>query len=261
MKYIPLFLFFSILISAQKIGFVYEVKYKLSTDDSTKPHSETMILDIENEKSIFRTKLDKQADSLALLNKQGMYTFGIEHQFYVKKNINDNSIVKIITHSNNNFALPITEKLDWNILPAQKIIGKHKSQKAETSYGGRKWTAWFAGELSFNDGPYVFHGLPGLIISIEDNRNDYVFTLIQVKKSEDLFDVRLKSTAIDWPKYKNLAKSFYNDPYGLHAMAGKTVTFTDANGEKLDGAELTKNRQEEIKGNNNPVELNQKISY
>ncbi|SEG21610.1 GLPGLI family protein [Halpernia humi] len=261
MKFIPLFLLFSIFCFSQKISFVYDIKYKLSSDESEKPNSETMILDIENTNSVFRQLMDKKSDSLTQNNKNGMFTLGVENQFYVKKNLKDNSIIKIITYLHNNYALPITEKLNWKILTDQKVIGKYKSQKAEVNYGGRKWTAWFTSELSYNDGPYIFNGLPGLILSIEDDKTDYSFNLIQVKKLGDLFDIRLKSIPIDWTKYQNLAKSFYNDPYDLNSKLGKTVTFTDANGKQLDINQLSKNRQKDIIENNNPIELNHKINY
>ncbi|RXM57797.1 GLPGLI family protein [Chryseobacterium sp. CH1] len=41
------------------------------------------------------------------------------------------------------------------------MIGKYKSQKAETNYGGRNWIAWFTTELPFADGPLYFNGLFG----------------------------------------------------------------------------------------------------
>ncbi|WP_317127630.1 GLPGLI family protein, partial [Chryseobacterium sp. CH1] len=45
------------------------------------------------------------------------------------------------------YLLPIDEILNWKITSEQKIIGKYKSQKAETNYGGRNWIAWFTTEL------------------------------------------------------------------------------------------------------------------
>jgi GLPGLI family protein len=60
------------------------------------------------------------------------------------------------------------KKLEWKILPDQQKIGEYKVQKATTSFGGRDWTAWFTTDIPIQDGPYVFYGLPGLIVKIED---------------------------------------------------------------------------------------------
>lgn len=261
MKYIPIFFLFSIICFSQKISFIYDVKYKLNLNDEEKPMSEIMVLDIQNDTSIFREEIDKKSDSLTANNKNGMFTLGVENQFYIKKNLKKNELNKIITYLHNNYVLPINEKLNWKILSEQKTVGNYKCQKAEVNYGDRNWTAWFTTELSFSDGPYIFNGLPGLIISIEDDKNEYSFNLIQVKKLGELFDIRKKDLIIDWTKYQNLAKSYYNDPYDLNSKLGKRVTFTDANGKQLDINVLSKNRQKDIIENNNPIELNHKIVY
>lgn len=44
-----------------------------------------------------------------------------------------------------------------------------------------EWTAWFTTELPISDGPYKFHGLPGLILKIYDKTNTYSFDIISRK--------------------------------------------------------------------------------
>ncbi|WP_262484509.1 GLPGLI family protein [Chryseobacterium scophthalmum] len=143
----------------------------------------------------------------------------------------------------------------------QKTIGKYKVQKAETNYGGRNWVAWFTTELPFSNGPYIFGGLPGLIISIQDTDNHYSFNLTEVKKGGNLFDTRTKTVKIDWKKYETLAKSYYNDPFDLLSKTGRKVTMTDANGNKVDITERIKVMQNYIQEEDNPLELNHKINY
>ena len=57
-------------------------------------------------------------------------------------------------------------------------------KKATTFYGGRQWTAYFAPEIPINDGPYKFHGLPGLILKIHDSKMHYKFRAISFEKEE-----------------------------------------------------------------------------
>lgn len=261
MKYILIFIGISSFCFSQKFSFIYETKYKLNSEKPDDINSGTMILDYKNNSSIFRESQDKKSDSIKLNNGNGMYKMGVENQFYVKKDLSQNKIEKIITYLRTDYLLPIDEKLNWKITPEQKTIGKYKSQKAETNYGGRNWIAWFTTELPFSDGPYIFNGLPGLIISLQDTNNDYSFNLVQIKKGGNLFDVRKKTIKIDWEKYETLAKSYFNDPYDINSKIGKTITFTDPNGNKMDISVKSKEMQSDILQENNPIELNHKIDY
>lgn len=261
MKYTLFFVLISTLSFSQKFSFFYETKYIANTEKPSDINTGTMILDLEDNISIFREMEDKKTDSITLTHGNGMFSMGVEYQFYTKKDLTKNETSKVITYLGNNYQLPIDEKLDWKILSEQKTIGKYNTQKAEVHYGGRNWIAWFTTELPFSDGPYIFRGLPGLIISIQDSNNDYSFKLIQVKKNINLFDARSKNIKIDWTKYESLAQSYYNDPYNLNAKMGMKVTMTDANGDKMDINEMSKNSQKNIADNNNPLELNHKIIY
>lgn len=69
----------------------------------------------------------------------------------------------------------------WKITSEKKMIGEWKTQKAETNFAGRHWLAWFTTDIPVQDGPYKFHGLPGLIVNIEDQTQSHIFTLQAVK--------------------------------------------------------------------------------
>ena len=76
-------------------------------------------------------------------------------------------------------------KFDWKISTDKEKIGEYNTQKATLDFGGRKWTAWFTPDLPFQDGPYKFHGLPGLIVKIEDDGKNYSWELKGNKKVKD----------------------------------------------------------------------------
>lgn len=261
MKFIIFFLGISTFCFSQKISFIYETKYKLNTEKPNDVNSDNMILDLKNNISIFRDSLDKKNDSIKLNNGNGRYNMGVENKFYVKKNLTQKRIEKIITYLGTDYLLPIEEILNWKITSEQKIIGNYKSQKAETNYGGRNWIAWFTSELPFSDGPYIFNGLPGLIVSIQDSNNEYSFNLIEVKKGGNIFDARKKTVKIDWEKYETLAKSYFNDPFDLGSRGWKTATFTDSKGNTMDISLRNKEIQNSILQESNPIELNHKINY
>ncbi len=216
MKYILIFLVISTFCFSQKISFIYETKYKLNLEKPDDFYSDNMILDLKNNISSFRESQDKKSDSIKLNNGNARFKIGVENQFYVKKNL------------------------------TQKIIGKYKSQKAEANYGGRSWITWLTTELPFGDGPYIFNGLPGLIVSVQDSHNEYSFNLIEVKKSGNIFDTRKKTINIDWKKYETLVKAYFNDPYDVMSKVGMTVTFTDPNGKIMDISIKSKKMQNNI---------------
>ncbi len=51
-----------------------------------------------------------------------------------------------------------------------KKVQNYTLQKATTGFGGRNWTAWFCKDIPFNEGPFKFRGLPGLIFEIQDDK-------------------------------------------------------------------------------------------
>lgn len=261
MKFIIFFLGISTFCFPQNISFIYETKCKLNSEKQDDVYSETMILDLKNNVSIFRDSLDKKLDSIKLNNGNGKLKMGVENQFYIKKNLTQKRIEKVITYLGTDYLLPIEEILNWNIISEQKLIGKYKSQKAEINHGGRIWIAWFTAELPFADGPYIFSGLPSLIISIQDSNNQYSFNLIEVRKGGDIFDARKKTVEIDWKKYETLAKSYFNDPFDIKSRGWKTAIFTDPKGNTVDISVKYKEIQNGILQENNPIELNHKINY
>src|SRR5699024_12684561 len=58
-------------------------------------------------------------------------------------------------------------------------------KKARFVFAGRADEAWFTMEVPIADGPYVFRGLPGLIVEIYDTQDHYHFTMLAIEKLEE----------------------------------------------------------------------------
>ena len=65
------------------------------------------------------------------------------------------------------------EPFDWEIGKDTAIILDYPCQKATCTWRGRNYTAWFTENIPISEGPYKFHGLPGLIMKITDEKNHY----------------------------------------------------------------------------------------
>lgn len=72
--------------------------------------------------------------------------------------------------------------LAWEISNETKTYEEYEVQKATTSFAGRDYVAWFTLEIPIADGPYVFSGLPGLIVELYDTEEHYIFSLLSVEK-------------------------------------------------------------------------------
>lgn len=66
---------------------------------------------------------------------------------------------------------------DWKLQPEIDTVIGIPCQLATVKYGGREYQAWYAPSIPLPDGPYVFTGLPGLIVKISDSQGWYTFTI------------------------------------------------------------------------------------
>ncbi|MCH4896604.1 GLPGLI family protein [Marinilabiliaceae bacterium JC040] len=87
----------------------------------------------------------------------------------------------------------------WNIKGEYSKILGYECQKATCKFRGREYTAWFTKNLPINNGPWKFHGLPGLIMKVVDSENHFQFTIVGIRK--------LKDTPISFPKKQYLNTS------------------------------------------------------
>jgi hypothetical protein len=158
----------------------------------------------------------------------------------------------------------IEGKLDWKISPDKMKIEEMECQKASVQYGGRNWIAWFDPNNPIHDGPYIFHGLPGLIVKLNDDQGDFDFNLIKIKKSDknNMFYLR-KGKEINWDAYMKLQNDYYSDPFAEVKSRNIKTKVGDEKGNPINVSfkELTASIQKQMKDQNNPIELNHKIDY
>lgn len=257
---------FSFVFSQNK-NFVYELQFKPNPGQDSIA-TETFVLDINDEKSMFRTLKEKEADSTFHATKRFSFvTTSFKDFKSVSKNLNKKETKKFITNFQKLFTIKIDEELVWIIEKETKKTLGMKAQKATTTYGGRNWVAWFTNDIPLQEGPYVFHGLPGLITEIKDHQNDYIFSLVQIKNSDGKLYEKEKALPISWKQYEKLALDYYSDPTreinGKNSEGTVVMKWVDEQGNDLipNFKEMNEREQKEIRENNNPIELNHKIAY
>ena len=118
-------------------------------------------------------------------------------------------------------ALP---QIKWEIKSEKKKIDKYICQKAIGEFGGRRYIIWFAPELHFNDGPWKFSGLPGLILQARDERNEVIFSFIKLDKNTNpsettasIFGNDLQIIPVKFKQYKKAKMAYEMNPENVFA--------------------------------------------
>ena len=287
-----LWMLLSLSLSAQGTRIMYEYKFvpDLTKKDSTE--TELMYLDIRNNGSKFysRQKFVNDSTRDAYIQKQislGSTNFSYNEgnaskvPYSVTKKYPDYQVNLLAPLGQNRFDISDQKKLDWKILPEKKMIDKFEVQKATTDFGGRSWTAWFSQEFPFQDGPYKFHGLPGLILEMEDATGTHVYKFAGSKKIDEIeknekdsdFSVGGKTVRIgtlaggkplevteeqfikQWKDYKN---DPVKDMRQMVSRPGVKMRVNINGKEMTDPAEMLRNmekyQKEQIKQDNNKIE-------
>ncbi|UFK97861.1 GLPGLI family protein [Kaistella faecalis] len=270
---IPLFLLFCNLSFAQNQRFSYYysfVKDTLNTQEVTK---ELMNLDITKNGSAFYSHDVHVSDSTmtAYFEKQIKTTGSMNVdtrmmsqrkgtvKYRIIKEYPDFKIASVLNIGMDYYKVSDDRKLIWKILPDRQKIGDFNAQKATTEFAGRKWEAWFSSELPFQDGPYKFHGLPGLIIKLQDHTGTHQFELAGISKFTESpenfsgFGGGNKVIEINRLQYRKLYLEDRNDPAKVikQAMAnGAALKFTDQSGNVIPPAQMIKNREQNAKSKN-----------
>ncbi len=141
--------------------------------------------------------------------------YGAMDKYYIDKTKNESIIQK--NAYGDLFLLP-NKKVKWKLSKESKKIGKYNCFKATTRYtidnGGdnvfdKKVVAWYTPEINSNFGPRGYHGLPGLILSLQDDI--YLFTATELKlnqKKEAKISKPTKGKKMSNEEFKNLEKGY-----------------------------------------------------
>ncbi len=266
MKIIYLILFFSYSAYAQTNLFIYDMEAKPKPDDSTYVEHKEFLLENNQKKSVFRTSYEKRSDSLIHTGSFGLgRDKNYEKQIYTIKDLGSGEVYKsFVTTDRKYYLVKIEEPLNWEVQQETFTYTNFKVQKAKVNYGGRSWEAWFTTDVPISDGPYVFKGLPGLIVKIFDTNKEYVFTLKEIKKNanSELY-LRKGGIEMNFATFKKLMMNYYQDPYSEQKARNRPIykEGSDGSAVKYGFYEATKDVQSLVRKYNNPIELNYKNEY
>lgn len=225
------FFFLSLFIfsfgTAQNQRFSYVYQFVPDSTNQADVKSEMMLLEVLPKFSKFYSEVVFKSDStmFAALEKEAAATGSVNVRSDMRKGFVRSTIIKefpdfktfLVTRiGQTKMKVEDERKIDWKILPEKEKIGDFETQKAETEMYGRKWTAWFTTEIPIQDGPYKFHGLPGLIVKIEDETKSHSYILNGIKnlKSAEIKNIDPnKNFVFDFGNAVKISQSEYKKQY------------------------------------------------
>lgn len=246
--------------------------YELDVKKYTKNAKINMVLDITKDEVKFYDYGFIEADSISKRNNINQFYNTQVDQLVVRK---INSFENTEFHDNmfDYFSIHSKDEMFWNIEKETKKSGEYTLQKATTNFGGRFWTAWFCSAIPFQEGPYKFRGLPGLIFELNDQNKDFSYVLVKIKKLNEDFDTKKflethygnQPILVGRKQYNGVKINYYNDPVSEMRKILKTGGNVVFQGEKITSVEeldqKRKSIQASIKSYYIPLELDKEIQY
>ncbi|AJH14161.1 GLPGLI family protein [Myroides odoratimimus] len=212
------------------------VYYQLDDNSTNKKKSGETVLQILDSKSKYFDVVESDAiayNNAALtgeLNKdniaEGLKVFGK----YVYKGVilKDFSTSKVVVNDligGKRFEYEESiPKIEWKIGKEQKEILGYQCTKATAKFRGRDYVVWYTDDLPISDGPFLFTGLPGLILEVRDTKNAYAFIANRIEnKNEEVFlTIHPKVTKTDRGSFRRGDKNDHLDPGA--SLQGKIYT-------------------------------------
>ncbi|SHK56543.1 GLPGLI family protein [Epilithonimonas mollis] len=275
MRYITIvFVLFNVLMFGQNKRFIYEYRFIPDSTNLEDVKTEMMFLDtnsqgskyysytVFNSDSLMKADLEQQLKATGSINVKSDMRKG-DVRYSVTKTYPDYKINLHRKLSMDAYNISDDRKINWKISSEKEKIGSWNAQKAEADFAGRHWTAWFSTEIPIQDGPYKFHGLPGLIVKIEDKTGSHKMELRGVRTISSELDINVfeaKEIAVSTKQFQKVMTEYERDPTkGIRQMqmGGATIIMTGKDG---DSAKFAKEQEERLKNqirkNNNGIELN-----
>lgn len=262
-------LLFSIWGYTQNHTIYYSVKFK--TDSTKNKYQEDItVLDISPKYVKFYAKEYLKTDSInkTIKNNEKIFAYP-EFTNIIKRPINTGKNTEYFSMSPDYYSLASTDVQNWKILNETKTLPNNiRLQKATTRFGKRNWTAWFATEYPISEGPYKFRGLPGLIFELKDDKDNFLFSLLQIINDKTTRDTQnfvetmngTQPIPINHKKFIQLNIDYFHNP--LKGFNSGLIV-VDKNGQpvKINEREATLKYQKHLRKNNNPIDLNNIIHY
>ncbi|WP_299902561.1 GLPGLI family protein [uncultured Aquimarina sp.] len=74
----------------------------------------------------------------------------------------------------------VLPEIQWELTNDRKKVGGYNCKKALGQFHGRSIEAWYTVEIPISDGPYIYQGLPGLILELHTPYKSFTTENIEI---------------------------------------------------------------------------------
>lgn len=183
-----------------KLIFNKESSFFISIENLIESEKNSIKIQETDTSYFFNTKIHSKAKNIILTKRKKDSLYELKEGFPIKK-------YYIIGEK--------TPIIKWKLSNETKIIKDYQCYKAFCEFRGRKYTAWYTLDIPTFFGPFKFHGLPGLILEIVDDRKEVSFIAKKIINSQTtipkLVDIKKDAKFITKEKYKEDIKKYFSD--------------------------------------------------
>ncbi|MGV4415162.1 GLPGLI family protein [Chryseobacterium sp. T1] len=243
-----LFFFFSRYYSQNHYNYkaIYKLSFKTDSLSDSFQEEQLVLLMNDNNESFFQEYKNYKRDSINSLEIIGVGSFIKDIK------ITNNKTQKITSLQNESVFYQEDILKNWIVLPETSKVVNVICRNADITAFERRWRACFSEAYPFHFGPYMFSGLPGLIVSVEDDRGFYKFSLLSIKKENN-------TIAIPYTGAREVTKKQYFQIEYDEAYSGNVFnTFRIENAEEQ--ARLKKMFLDRVK-NLNTIPIDKTMQY
>ena len=188
------------VLDSAKIDVFYQLKY---LEDSTKIHNYTeaqTVLKLSDSYALYTEYYQIALDSINDLcaeSKKNARKYRTDWEEACKKCclvMDFRSAIdfekKLVTVQrrairNYQYEQPIPD-FKWKLECGDTLIQNKPCKKASCTYAGRSYVAWYTESINLPYGPYLFGGLPGLIMYLHDTKHNWIFFCNGIEKATKL---------------------------------------------------------------------------
>ncbi|MDX1939289.1 MAG: GLPGLI family protein [Saprospiraceae bacterium] len=154
---------------------LYRVEHESRFMPSAQYYNDSIGADFEKAYPQPEFKSQKEFQNYVDLLHEKVKRKPVRLNYKISKNFETGNFISLFQYSLPTQYIEEPMNFDWDITNEVDTILGLPCMKATTKYGGRNYDAWFTLAVPINDGPYVFQGLPGLILKITDDKEWYTF--------------------------------------------------------------------------------------
>ena len=129
-----------------------------------------------------------------------------------------------------------TAQFAWTLLPDTVTVCGYVCRKAEATFRGIRWTAWYAPDIAIPAGPWKLNGLPGLILWAYDDKGTHDMKLTAARKARgEVIDFHVgKRFRMKRERVLSLLKRYKTGSAPYENMSGFSLSYTDEHGNPIE---------------------------